>query len=110
MVAVLIVGSAGAAAAAPASGTAQVTETSGSADSPAQSDANLHGSFTVINLDRSVQPRQWQWGEVTAIDEVAFTVRSADGFDGTYLIGPGVTVTGIAVGDTVTVVGAGQAV
>lgn len=102
MVAVLLVGTSGVAAAGSAPATAATT-----AAEPVQ-DSNLHGSFTVINLDRSVQPRQWQWGEVTALDAVRFTVRSADGFSGTYLIGPGVSVTGFAVGDIVTVVGAGR--
>ena len=119
MVAVLVVGasatahgatvSSGGAAAGGARGE------SGSASAPSDADptdppANLHGTFTVVNRDRSVQSRQWQWGEVVAMDDVSFTVSSADGFNGSYLIGPGVSVTGIGVGDTITVVGAGQAV
>ena len=70
----------------------------------------LHGEFRVLNRDGSAQVRQWQSGEVAAIDDLTVSVRSADGFSGRYLLGPGVSVTGIGVGDEVTVVGAGQAV
>ena len=73
------------------------------------SPAALHGEFKVINRDGSAQLRRWQSGAVDAIDEISLTVRSADGFDSTYLLGPGVSVTGIGLGDEVTVVGAGQA-
>jgi hypothetical protein len=70
----------------------------------------LHGEFRVLNRDGSAQVRQWQSGEVNAIDTLTLSVRSADGFNGRYLLGPGVSVTGISVGDEVTIVGAGQAV
>jgi hypothetical protein len=70
----------------------------------------LHGEFRVLNRDGSAQLRRWQSGAVDAIDSLMLTVRSADGFNGRYLLGPGVSVTGIGVGDEVTVVGAGQAV
>ena len=99
MVAVLVIGGAGRAAASTAEA---ATTTAATAES-------LHGEFAVINADRSVQTRQWQWGTVVALDAISFTVRSTDGFNGHYLIGPGVSVTGISVGDDVTVVGAGQA-
>ena len=64
----------------------------------------------MLNRDGSAQLRRWQSGAVDAIDTLTLTVRSADGFNGRYLLGPGVSVTGIGVGDEVTVVGAGQAV
>jgi hypothetical protein len=64
----------------------------------------------VLNRDGSAQLRRWQSGEVDAIDNLTLTVRSADGFNAQYLLGPGVSVTGIGIGDEVTVVGAGQSV
>ncbi|MET0865019.1 MAG: hypothetical protein ABWZ98_11840 [Nakamurella sp.] len=70
----------------------------------------LHGEFKVLNRDGSAQLRRWQSGQVDAMDNLALTVRSADGYRSRYLLGPGVSVTGIGVGDEVTVVGAGQAV
>ncbi len=82
-----------------------------SSESPrTQASAALHGEFRVVNRDGSAQLRRWQSGAVDAIDSMSLTVRSADGYDSTYLLGPGVSVTGIGVGDEVTVVGAGQAV
>ena len=100
VVAVLVIGGAGRAA-------ASTPDTRSATTAGAES---LHGEFAVINADRSVQTRHWQWGTVVAIDAISLTVRSTDGFSGHYLIGPGVSVTGITVGDDVTVVGAGQAV
>lgn len=64
----------------------------------------------MLNRDGSAQLRRWQSGEVGAIDSLSLTVRSADGYAGQYLLGPGVSVTGIGVGDEVTVVGAGQSI
>lgn len=109
MMAVLVVGGSaaakGGANSSVASGSTGGLGASGAAPSSAeregtQSPANLHGLFSVINIDRSVQSRQWQWGEVVEIDEISLTVRSIDGFSGSYLIGPGVSVTGIGIGDT----------
>ncbi len=111
VVAVLVVGNA---TAASGSERSDVASTSGHASSdPAastRSSAALHGEFKVINRDGSAQLRRWQSGTVDAIDEISMTVRSADGFDSAYLLGPGVSVTGIGLGDEVTIVGAGQAV
>ena len=42
------------------------------------------------------------------MDETSLTVRSSDGFSSHCLIGSGVSVTGISLGVTVTIVGAGQ--
>lgn len=97
----------------PVTGTATVSSSGAShpgTDGSAPADAALHGEFKVINRDGSAQLRRWQSGSVNAIDEISLTVRSADGFDSTYLLGPGVSVTGIDIGDEVTVVGAGQSV
>jgi len=116
VVAVLVVGNATAANAstattsAPAAGkVAAGQETSDSAAGGHASTAALHGEFRVVNRDGSAQLRRWQSGAVNAIDTMSLTVRSADGYDSTYLLGPGVSVTGIGLGDEVTVVGAGQA-
>jgi hypothetical protein len=121
VVAVLVVGNATAANATSADATAThatradpSARSSGphqSSESPrTQASAALHGEFRVVNRDGSAQLRRWQSGAVDAIDSMSLTVRSADGYDSTYLLGPGVSVTGIGVGDEVTVVGAGQAV
>jgi len=109
IVAVLIVGTATQAQAATgqAGRTAASTSSAGVGESIGSA---LHGEFRVLNRDGSAQLRRWQSGEVDAIDNLALTVRSADGFNGRYLLGPGVSVTGIAIGDEVTVVGAGQAI
>jgi len=111
VVAVLVVGNATAAGASTRAGHTPVP-TAADNPSPATdvSGAALHGEFRVINRDGSAQLRRWQSGAVNALDKISMTVRSADGFDSTYLLGPGVSVTGIGVGDEVTVVGAGQAV
>lgn len=116
VVAVLVVGNATANSAAAnasgrptsAPGSTWTATTVGSASARTSASA-LHGEFKVINRDGSAQLRRWQSGAVDAIDEISLTVRSADGFDSTYLLGPGVSVTGISLGDEVTVVGAGQA-
>lgn len=111
VVAVLVVGNA---TAASGSERSDVATTSGhtlsdpAASTPAS--AVLHGEFKVINRDGSAQVRRWQSGTVDAIDEIPMTVRSADGFDSAYLLGPGVSITGIGLGDEVTIVGAGPAV
>lgn len=107
VVAVLVVGNATA-----ATGRSGGAASSGHASSnpAAQSSGALHGEFRVVNRDGSAQLRRWQSGAVDAIDTISLTVRSADGYDSTYLLGPGVSVTGIGLGDEVTVVGAGQAV
>jgi hypothetical protein len=109
IVAVLVVGNGTQAQAAvrPGGRTATVAN---SANAGQDAGSALHGQFRVLNRDGSAQLRQWQSGEVDAIDNLMLTVRSADGFNGRYLLGPGVSVTGIGVGDEVTVVGAGQAV
>jgi hypothetical protein len=86
------------------------TSTAPTSTDPTTTSALLHGEFKVINRDGSAQLRRWQSGTVDAIDEISVTVRSADGFDGDYLLGPGVSITGIGLGDEVTIVGAGQSV
>src|SRR5664279_6100650 len=71
----------------------------GDDDSRASAGSPLHGEFNVLNRDGSAQLRRWQSGQVDAIDSVSVTVLSADGFNSRYLLGPGVSVTGIGVGD-----------
>jgi len=110
IVAVLVVGNATQAQAAPRSNGSTAAPTNSSAGVGEVAGSALHGEFLVLNRDGSAQLRRWQSGEVDAIDNLALTVRSADGFNGRYLLGPGVSVTGIGIGDEVTVVGAGQAI
>ena len=112
VVAVLVVSNATTAnAAARQSGSVTApTSTAPTSTAPTTTSALLHGEFKVINRDGSAQLRRWQSGTVDAIDEISMTVRSADGFDSAYLLGPGVSITGIGLGDEVTIVGAGQAV
>lgn len=107
VVAVLVVSNATTASAASRPSGSATAPTS---TAPTSTSALLHGEFKVINRDGSAQLRRWQSGTVDAIDAISMTVRSADGFDSAYLLGPGVSITGIGLGDEVTIVGAGQAV
>jgi hypothetical protein len=110
IVAVLVVGNAAQAQAASRAGGRTAEHGTSSAGAGETAGSALHGEFRVLNRDGSAQLRRWQSGEVDAIDNLTLTVRSADGFNAQYLLGPGVSVTGIGIGDEVTVVGAGQSV
>ena len=110
VVAVLVVGNATAASASVSPAAAATSGQASNEPAGASAAGALHGEFRVVNRDGSAQLRRWQSGAVDAIDTISLTVRSADGYDSTYLLGPGVSVTGIGIGDEVTVVGAGQAV
>lgn len=109
IVAVLVIGNAAQATAAVPGGRTAASP-KGTGAEAATAGAALHGEFKVLNGDGSAQLRRWQSGQVGAIDNLSLTVHSDDGFDGQYLLGPGVSVNGIRVGDDVTVVGAGQSI
>jgi hypothetical protein len=71
----------------------------------------LHGEFVVNETttaadgttSTTTKTIRIQTGAVTAIDATSLTVLSTDSFSATYALGTGVDVTGIAVGDTVSV-------
>jgi len=64
-----------------------------------------HGEFVVIHQDGTRQIRRWQWGEVVTLDDSSIMAGSADGFTSEYQINTGVIIEGLAIGETVTVVG-----
>ncbi len=110
LMAVLVVAGSSGANTRTSSRSGRPTSTGNSAPRGATSNTALHGAFPVVNADGSTQVRQWQGGAVIAIDPLTLTVRSADGFTSSYLIGSGVSVAGIGLGDEVTIVGTGAAV
>jgi hypothetical protein len=64
----------------------------------------LHGEFVVATQDGGTQTERLQNGSVTAVTAGLVSVTSTDGFAATYVVGSGVDVSGVAVGDTVRVI------
>ena len=64
----------------------------------------LHGEFVVATESGGTETRRLQRGQVTAVGSGSLSVTSTDNFAATYTVGSGVDVSGIAVGNTVTVI------
>ncbi len=62
----------------------------------------LHGQFVVAGTSGSTTTEQIQTGTVTAVSATSLSVKSTDGFTGTYVVGS-VDVSAAAVGTSVTV-------
>jgi hypothetical protein len=70
----------------------------------------IHGSYTVKGPDGSYETIDTQYGTAEAVSSTSITVKSADGFSQTYVVGPSTVVdadssgiTAVALGDEVTI-------
>lgn len=63
----------------------------------------LHGEFVVLEGAATVTERI-QTGSVTAVSSTGITVKSADGFSATYVVGSDLDVSAFPTGSDVTVI------